>query len=128
MVDVVNSYFGNAKDDTMLDNYNPESAPIIPPKTDHNLFFCADRTTAESFVAAMQARWGNDLHSVIGDPGFADPAHGDFRLPPDSPAAAAGIQSIDTTHVGRLQEPMVQRLRRTGGIDLFQHVTSEDRG
>lgn len=127
-VDIVNSYFGNAPNDTMLNNYNPKHKPIVPPKTDHNLFFCGDVAAAEKFRATMRAQWGNDLASVIGDPGFRDPAHGDFRLAADSPATALGIESVDTTHVGLLREPMVQRLRRTAPIDLQQRAASKDRG
>ncbi len=127
-VDVVNSYFGNAKNDTLLNNYNPAHQPIIPPKTDHNLFYCADRAAAEKFIADSRATWGSDEHSAFGDPGFLDAAHGDFRFAPDSPAAALGIQSIDTTHVGLLREPMVQRLKHDGGLDLQQHQESKDKG
>lgn len=126
--DVENSYFANAKNDTILNNYNPNHKPVIPPKTDHNLFFCADRTAAEKFIAGMRATWGSDLSSAYGDAGFRDAAHGDFRFKPDSPAAALGIQSVDTTQVGLRREPMVQRLKREGGIDLRQGQQSEDKG
>ncbi len=127
-VDVVNSYFGNAKNDTMLNNYNPDHKPIVPPKTDHNLFSSDDRAGAEAFVAEMRAEWGNDGESVIGDPRFLDAEHGDFRFGPDSAAGALGIQSVDTTKAGLLREPMTRRLRRAGGIDLHQAHASEDRG
>jgi hypothetical protein len=127
-VDVVNSYFGNAKGDTLLNNYNPDHQPIVPPKTDHNLFYCADRSAAEKFIADARATWGSDTHSAWGDPGFLDAAHGDFRWGPDSPAAALGIRAIDTTHVGLLREPMVQRLKREGGLNLQQHQDSKDKG
>jgi len=128
VVDITNSYFGNAANDTMLDNYNPHHRAIIPPKTDHNLFFSGDRAADAAFIADMRRQWGNDLASVIGDPGFLDAAHGDFRFAKNSPAAALGIQPVDTTQVGLLREPMVERLKRTGGIDLTQHSTSKDKG
>lgn len=128
-VDVVNSYFGNAKNDTMLNNYNPNHKPIIPPKTDRNLFHTSDRAAAEAFVASMQQTWGNDAESVIAAPEFLAPAEGDFRFAPGSPAGALGIQSVDTRKVGLLREPMVDRLRRTEQkLDLARATSSEDRG
>jgi hypothetical protein len=128
MVDIHNSYFGNAANDTMLGNCNARHQAVVPPRTDHNLFYSGNRSADAAFVAGMQKQWGNDLASVIGDPGFRDAAHGDFRFAPDSPAAALGIESVDTTHVGLLREPMVERLKRTGGIDLRQCAPSKDRG
>ncbi|QYM78619.1 right-handed parallel beta-helix repeat-containing protein [Horticoccus luteus] len=127
-VDTVNSYFGNAPGDTMLGNYNPDHKPIVPPKTDHNLFSTSDRVGAEAFIQGMQRAWGNDRASRIGDPQFRDAAHGDFRFGENSPAEALGIHSVDTTHVGLLREPMVERLKRTSPIDLQQTATSKDRG
>ncbi len=128
-VDVVNSYFGNAKNDTMLNNYNPNHQPIVPPKTDHNVFFTSDRAAAEAFVAEMQTQWGNDFKSIIADPKLVAPAAGDFRLAPDSPARKLGIESVDTREVGLKREPMVERLRRTQQkLDLQKAVASADRG
>ncbi len=128
-VDVVNSYFGNAPNDTMLNNYNPNHKPVVPPKTDHNLYFTSDRTAAEAFIEGMQRTWGNDLASVIADPRFVAPAEGDFRFAPGSPAEALGIHSVDTREVGLKREPMVKRLQRIGEkLDLSAGATSEDRG
>ncbi|HVU32198.1 MAG TPA: hypothetical protein VHE61_02105 [Opitutaceae bacterium] len=121
VVDVVNSYFGNAKDDTMLGNYNPAQPPIIPPHTDENVFSCGNPAAARAFVADMRRKWGNDRTSIVADPQLEDPAHGDFRFKPGSPAAALGIVSVDTRHVGLLREPMCERLRHTAGLDLSVH-------
>ncbi len=49
------------------------------------------------------AEWqalGLDQHSVMADPGCADPRQGDFTLPDDSPAYALGFQPIDLSQVG----------------------------
>jgi hypothetical protein len=43
---------------------------------------------------------GQDAHSVVADPLFADPEHGDFALAPGSPALKQGFQPIDTSQVG----------------------------
>jgi hypothetical protein len=127
-VDVVNSYFGNAPNDTMLNNYNPDHKPVIPPKTDHNLYLTRHAEAATAFITEMKKTWGNDLQSVVAEPSFIDPAHGDFRFGVESAAAALGIKSVDTTHVGRLGEPMVGRLKRSGPIDLNQRSQSTDKG
>jgi len=37
---------------------------------------------------------GYDQHSIIADPGFKDPANGDFRLPKDSPACKIGFKAF----------------------------------
>lgn len=43
---------------------------------------------------------GYDRFSVIADPRFRDPAHGDFTLEPGSPAESVGFVPIDMTGVG----------------------------
>ncbi len=43
---------------------------------------------------------GYDRHSVVADPGFADPASGDFTLPADSPALAVGFEPFTAAGVG----------------------------
>lgn len=43
---------------------------------------------------------GVDLHSVAADPLFVDPANGDFRLKPDSPALKMGFVPFDMSKVG----------------------------
>ncbi|MFH0797550.1 MAG: right-handed parallel beta-helix repeat-containing protein [Candidatus Omnitrophota bacterium] len=43
---------------------------------------------------------GQDLHSIIADPRFVDPEHGNFALAPGSPAYKIGFQAIETSQVG----------------------------
>ncbi len=50
-------------------------------------------------LAAWQAK-GNDAGSIAADPLFVDPAQGDFRLHPDSPALALGFKPIDLSRTG----------------------------
>jgi hypothetical protein len=55
------------------------------------------------FGQATFAEWrarGKDVHSLYADPLFVDPAHGDFRLRPGSPAYDLGFRPIDLTEVG----------------------------
>lgn len=43
---------------------------------------------------------GEDADSLIADPQFTDPGHGDFSLKPGSPAAAIGFMPIDASAIG----------------------------
>ena len=43
---------------------------------------------------------GQDRETIIEDPGFRDPEHGDFRLRPHSPALRIGFQPWNLTTVG----------------------------
>lgn len=43
---------------------------------------------------------GQDAHSLVADPKFADPQKSDFRLAPDSPALALGFKPIDASTIG----------------------------
>ncbi|MCC5843451.1 MAG: right-handed parallel beta-helix repeat-containing protein [Verrucomicrobia bacterium] len=54
----------------------------------------------ESVDFATWQSYGFDLHSVIADPGFADPESGDFTLPEDSPAFDIGFKALDVSKVG----------------------------
>jgi len=56
-----------------------------------------------AFAGATLADWrrrGMDLHSIIADPLFVDPEHGDFSLRAGSPARGVGFEPIDVRDVG----------------------------
>ena len=89
--------------------YPPLAGPIAEC-LDHNVFW----NESGAFTAGVQPRgggqkrltwraWqdlGHDRHSVCADPGFVDPAHGDYRLRPDSPALALGFAAFALDGVG----------------------------
>lgn len=49
--------------------------------------------------------FGDDEDSIVADPLFEDPAAGDFRLRPDSPALELGFEPIDVDEAGLYGEP-----------------------
>ena len=72
---------------------------------DHNLYWdCAGGTFKFAGLSFedWQKKRGQDEHSLIADPLFADPEHGDFSLKPGSPADKIGFQPIDVSQIGRL--------------------------
>jgi hypothetical protein len=72
-------------------------------KFDRNVYFDARPNAGMHFEAWNPQQWkakGQDLNSVIADPKFVDPKHGDFRLQPDSPAFKLGFKQIDVSKVG----------------------------
>jgi parallel beta-helix repeat protein len=71
-------------------------------RLDHNLYYNASGGPVE-FAGLSLDEWrkkGQDQHSLIDDPAFADPEHGDFRLEPGSAAPKIGFQPIDVSRVG----------------------------
>lgn len=65
-------------------------------RMDDNLYWNSGGSVAYQgkTVAAWQ-QLGQDVHSLIADPRFVDPAHADFALKPDSPAFRLGFAPID---------------------------------
>jgi hypothetical protein len=61
----------------------------------------------EAEAASEWEAWqmaGADTHSVVADPLFADAAHGDFTLKPDSPALTLGFEPIPFREIGLFQD------------------------
>jgi parallel beta-helix repeat protein len=68
---------------------------------DYNCYWHAggEPRFAEWSFADWQKR-GKDVHSLIVDPHFTDPAHDDYSLAPDSPALKLGFAPLDLRGVG----------------------------
>ncbi len=63
-------------------------------EVDYNLFACSEKDRLR-FVSH-----GCDQHSIVADPGFLNPANGDFRVRPDSPALRLGFQNFPIDEYG----------------------------
>ena len=72
--------------------------------TDHNIYFCAANPQLGRQMLEKQQQDGVDTHSLAVDPLFVDPAGGDFRLKPDSPALTLGILPFELSGVGVLED------------------------
>lgn len=74
-------------------------------QTDFNIYWHGGepiRFPGDLDLAQWQQTRGKDRHSLIADPGFIDPANGDYRLKPDSPAYQLGFQPLNTQSAGKL--------------------------
>ena len=68
--------------------------------TDYNIYFCAGDPELGRGMLEKQQRDGVDAHSQAVDPLFVDPANGDFRLKPESPAFKLRFVPIDVSRIG----------------------------
>ena len=72
--------------------------------TDYNIYYCAaDGDLGEQMLEKQRAD-GIDEHSLAVDPMFKDPANGDFRLQPNSPALKLGFVPIDLSKIGLIDQ------------------------
>ena len=73
---------------------------------------------APKFPGGDLAKWqaaGHELGSIISDPLFADPANGDFRLKPESPAVKLGFKPFDSSKAGVYGDPQWIALAKDAG-------------
>ena len=84
----------------------PGAAKNLP--ADCNVYWCAGGAVGDTaFKGVSWETWqkgGADAHGVIADPLFVDPAKGDWRLKPDSPALARGFVPFDWREAGVLKD------------------------
>ena len=61
-------------------------------------------------LVQWQAETGQDAGSLVADPLFENPAQGDFRLKPDSPASKIGFKPFDATADGPIDPDRLPHL------------------
>ncbi|MFN3150394.1 right-handed parallel beta-helix repeat-containing protein [Bremerella sp.] len=72
-------------------------------KTDHNIYYCAADSQLGKQIIKKHQQEGIDAHSLSVNPLFIDPANGDFRFQPDSPALKLGIVPFDVSKAGLIK-------------------------
>ena len=92
----------NIVGDSLLMVYTRRWTPDYDP---YHIGYASTHTRQDTLLVGELLRRGN----VLEDPGLADPAGGDFRLPADSPAWKAGFRPIPFDKIG-LQVDQFRRL------------------
>jgi hypothetical protein len=92
--------------------YRPALMPAPPwgQELDHNLLHQPDATSTPA--TRLQQQSGRDQNSLVADAQFIDPAHGDYRVKPGSPALALGFVNFPMDQFG-VRKPALRALART---------------
>ncbi len=110
-----NIFYSTGRDTTFIDELPPGNgrktedrrgralARSKDANTDDNVYYCAGNPELGRQMLEKQQRDGVDAHSLAVDPLFMDPANGDFRLSPHSPALKLGIVPLDMSKVGLIE-------------------------
>lgn len=107
-----NIFYSSGKECTFIDELPPGRGRTTEDRrgrglarskqadTDYNIYYCASDPELGKQMLENQQGDGVDTHSLAVDPMFVDPANGDFRLKPDSPALKLGIVPFDVSKAG----------------------------
>jgi hypothetical protein len=76
---------------------------------DFNIFFSPENPKLATRALERGQGDGIDIHSLATDPLFVDPANGDFRVKPNSPALKLGFVPFDISNAGLIQGPFSQK-------------------
>lgn len=72
---------------------------------DSNIVWSAsDSKTAVQKIQQSRERRGFDKHSLVADPGFKDPSHGDFTINKESPLYQLGIKPLNIRDAGLMKQ------------------------
>ncbi len=85
--------------------YPPDKEPWVS-QLDYNLLYNDTPSMAATKDYSMD-QWhqhGLDVHSVVADPMFVDPANGDYRVKPNSPALKLGFVNFEMDKFGLLPD------------------------
>jgi hypothetical protein len=84
-------------------------------------------TVARASVMKVSQKTGWDEHSLFGDPMFVDPANGDFRVKPGSPALELGFKNFPMDQFG-VKKPALRAIARTPVIPALGVEPAPHRG
>jgi hypothetical protein len=79
--------------------------------------------TTNAPAARLQQQSGRDEHSIVADAQFIDPAHGDYRVKPGSPALALGFVNFPMNQFG-VTKPELKAIARTPELPAPQIPTA----
>jgi hypothetical protein len=93
--------------------YRPANmhGPPWGQEMDYNLMQ-KDGATTNAPATALQRQSGRDEHSIVADAQFVNPAAGDYRVKPGSPALALGFVNFAMDQFG-VQKPELKAIART---------------
>jgi len=96
-------------------------------QADNDLFYGASQEVI-SVSKKFLADWGQEKNALFAEPGFVDPASGDLRLKPDSPARnrAVAVPGLKTTHLGAFQPDGLEIPRRPFPVKASPAVLNFD--
>jgi len=83
-------------------------------RVDSNLYYATNPQIKEQYLA-----YGWDTQSIVADPLFVDPANGDFRVQPNSPAFQVGFENFPMDQFG-VNDPELKKLARTPVIPKIE--------
>ncbi|RAJ12342.1 right-handed parallel beta-helix repeat-containing protein [Arenibacter echinorum] len=86
--------------------FNYDGVPLlVETKMDSNLYYHPTNPNwMDDHLAKMRAV-GNEKSSIFGDPMFVDPENGDFSFKENSPALKLGIEPLDASKMGMINQP-----------------------
>lgn len=79
--------------------------PSARMQVDYNLIWFIDDRSKAAAILEESRKKGYETHSLVADPLFANPAEGDFRLAPNSPAITQlGFQPLEIDRMGLTED------------------------
>ena len=93
--------------------YRPAHMPPLPWGTEMDFNLVQDSGAIANVPAKqLQEQSGRDVHSIVAEAQFTDPAHGDYRVKAGSPALALGFVNFPMNQFG-VQKPKLKAIART---------------
>ena len=107
-------WFQRSKDQVYANIFANAHRParMSTPYTDGTMVDCNLFISRDQRILTQSAKLGWDKHSVLGDPMFIDPDHGDFRVKEGSPALKLGFHNFPMDQFG-VKKPSLKAMAGT---------------